>query len=174
MEFSDLKYLLFCATFLSGIGGYAPPPLKENHPAQNPLAERRGTPTPPLSSFWKVPFKHGAPSFKFYAWRPLMRSNHSLYHQHLRATTNRCHILNANPSPTPRVEPMLRFHRIQKTSWPASRTCQQDCRQWFLTFCLRFSLIWASLGSAFWMKNFRKKKLVVSTGVHRSSGSACV
>ena len=30
-----------------------------------------------------------------------MRSNHSLYHQHLRATTNRCHILKANPPPTP-------------------------------------------------------------------------
>ena len=27
MEFSDLKYLLFSGIFLSGIGGYPPPPL---------------------------------------------------------------------------------------------------------------------------------------------------
>ena len=44
MEFSDLKYLLFSGIFLSGIGGYPPPPLTENHPAQKPLAERGGTP----------------------------------------------------------------------------------------------------------------------------------
>ena len=43
MEFSDLKYLLF-----SGIGGYPPPPLTENHPAQKPLAEMGGPP-PPLT-----------------------------------------------------------------------------------------------------------------------------
>ena len=36
---SDLKYLLF-----SGIGGYPPPSLTENHPAQKPLAEMGGTP----------------------------------------------------------------------------------------------------------------------------------
>ena len=29
MEFSDLKYLLFSGIFLSGIGGYPPPPLNE-------------------------------------------------------------------------------------------------------------------------------------------------
>ena len=34
MEFSDLKYLLFSRIFLSGIGGYTPSPLTENHPAQ--------------------------------------------------------------------------------------------------------------------------------------------
>ena len=56
MEFSDLKYLLFSGIFPSGIGGYPPPPLTENHPAQKPLAERGGTPPPlngknPLSSF---------------------------------------------------------------------------------------------------------------------------
>ena len=44
MEFSDLKYLLFSGIFLSGIGGYPPPPLTDNHPAQKPLAERGGTP----------------------------------------------------------------------------------------------------------------------------------
>ena len=27
LEFSDLKYLLFSGIFLSGIGGYPPPPL---------------------------------------------------------------------------------------------------------------------------------------------------
>ena len=45
MEFSSLKYLLFSGIFLSGIGGYPPPPLMENHPAQKPLAEM-GVPTP--------------------------------------------------------------------------------------------------------------------------------
>ena len=39
IEFSDLKSLLFRGNFLSGIGGYPPPPLTENHPAQKPLAE---------------------------------------------------------------------------------------------------------------------------------------
>ena len=47
IEFSNLKYLLFSGIFLSGIGGYPPPPLTENHPAQKPLAERGGTPAPP-------------------------------------------------------------------------------------------------------------------------------
>ena len=58
MGLSDLKNLLFSKIFLSGIGGYPPPPLTENHPAQKPLAERGGTPAPPplteknpLSSF---------------------------------------------------------------------------------------------------------------------------
>ena len=49
MEFLDLKYLLFSGIFLSGIGGYPPPPLTENHPSQKPLAERGGTPTPLLT-----------------------------------------------------------------------------------------------------------------------------
>ena len=40
MEFSDLEYLLFSGIFLSGIGGYPPPPLTENHPAQKTLAEK--------------------------------------------------------------------------------------------------------------------------------------
>ena len=48
MEFFNLKNLLFSRIFLSGIGGYPPPPLTENHPAQNPLAEMGGTPAPPL------------------------------------------------------------------------------------------------------------------------------
>ena len=43
IEFLDLKNLLF-----SGIGGYPPPPLTENHLAQKPLAELGGTP-PPLN-----------------------------------------------------------------------------------------------------------------------------
>ena len=55
MEFLSLKYLLFSGIFLSGIGGYPPPPLTKNHPAQKPLAEM-GVPPPlngknPLSSF---------------------------------------------------------------------------------------------------------------------------
>ena len=44
IEFSNLKYLLFSGIFLSGIGGYPPPPFTENHPAQKPLAEMGGTP----------------------------------------------------------------------------------------------------------------------------------
>ena len=44
---SNLKYLLFSGILLSGIGGYPSPPLTENHPAQKPLAEKGGTPTPP-------------------------------------------------------------------------------------------------------------------------------
>ena len=53
MEFLDLKYLLFSGIFLSRNGGYPPPPLTENHPAQKPLAETGGTPNKknPLSSF---------------------------------------------------------------------------------------------------------------------------
>ena len=46
IEFSNLKYLLFSGIFLSGIGGYPPPPLTENHPAQKPLAEMGGPPPP--------------------------------------------------------------------------------------------------------------------------------
>ena len=48
IEFSNLRYLLFSGIFLSGIGGYPPPPSTENHPAQKPLAEMGGTP-PPLT-----------------------------------------------------------------------------------------------------------------------------
>ena len=46
IEFLDLKNVLFSGIFLSGIRGYPPPPLTENHPAQKPLAERGGSPTP--------------------------------------------------------------------------------------------------------------------------------
>ena len=56
IEFLDIKYLLFSGIFLSGIGGYSPPPLTENHSAPKPLAELGGTSPPingknPLSSF---------------------------------------------------------------------------------------------------------------------------
>ena len=53
IECSNLKYLLFSGIFLSGIRGYPPPPLTENHPAQKPLAEMGGTLNGqnPLSSF---------------------------------------------------------------------------------------------------------------------------
>ena len=40
MEFFDLKITVFSGIFLSGIGGYPPPPLTEIHPAQKPLAEK--------------------------------------------------------------------------------------------------------------------------------------
>ena len=48
MDFSDLRYLLFSGIFLSGIGGYPPPPLMDNQCAQKSLAER-GVPPPPLN-----------------------------------------------------------------------------------------------------------------------------
>ena len=57
IEFSDLKYLLSSGIFLSGIGGYPPPPLTENHHAQKPLAEMGVSPPlngqNQLSSFWR-------------------------------------------------------------------------------------------------------------------------
>ena len=49
MEFSDLTNPLFSGIFFSGIGGYLPPLLTENHPAQKPLAERGGYPPAPLN-----------------------------------------------------------------------------------------------------------------------------
>ena len=39
VEFLDLRNLL-----ISAMGGGVPPPLKENHPAQKPLAEMGGYP----------------------------------------------------------------------------------------------------------------------------------
>ena len=56
IEFSDIKHLLFYGIFLSGMGVTPLPPLTKNHPAQKPLAEMGGTPTPfsgknPLNSF---------------------------------------------------------------------------------------------------------------------------
>ena len=56
IEFSNLKYLLFRGIFLSGIGGYPPLPLTENHPAQKPLAEMGGTPPPLTEEIRKVIF----------------------------------------------------------------------------------------------------------------------
>ena len=41
------KKLLFSGFFLSGIGGYPPPPLTENHPAQKTLSGKGGYPGPP-------------------------------------------------------------------------------------------------------------------------------
>ena len=46
IQFFDLKYLLFSRIFLSGIGGYHPSTLTDNHCAQKSLAERGGTPPP--------------------------------------------------------------------------------------------------------------------------------
>ena len=50
MEFSDLKYLLFSGIFLSGIGGYPPPPLNGKSSCQKPLAEMGGN----LPPWWKI------------------------------------------------------------------------------------------------------------------------
>ena len=59
IEFLDLKDLLFSGIFLSGFGGYSPPPLTDNHCAQKSLAERGGTPPPngknPLKRFERFP-----------------------------------------------------------------------------------------------------------------------
>ena len=44
MEFSDLTYLLFSRIFLSGIGGYPPPPLNGKSSCPKTLSGRGGTP----------------------------------------------------------------------------------------------------------------------------------
>ena len=47
MEFWDLKYLLFSGSFLSGIGGYSPPPLNRKSFCPKTLSGKGGT-LPPL------------------------------------------------------------------------------------------------------------------------------
>ena len=44
IEFLDLKNLLFSGIFLSGFGGYPPPPLTDHFFAQKNLGGRGGTP----------------------------------------------------------------------------------------------------------------------------------
>ena len=44
MGFSDLKYLLFNGIFLSGIGGYPPPPLNGKSSCPKTLSGMGGTP----------------------------------------------------------------------------------------------------------------------------------
>ena len=46
IEFSDLKRLLFSGIFLSGIGGYPPPPLNGKSSCPNTLSENGGYPLP--------------------------------------------------------------------------------------------------------------------------------
>ena len=46
MQFWDIKYLLLSGIFLSGIGGYPPPPLNGKSSCLKPLAEIGGIPTP--------------------------------------------------------------------------------------------------------------------------------
>ena len=46
MEFSDLKYLLFSGIFLSGIGGYPPPPLNGKSSCPKTLSGQGGSPPP--------------------------------------------------------------------------------------------------------------------------------
>ena len=49
MGFSDLKYLLFNGIFLSGIGGYPPPPLNGKSSCPKTLSGKGGTPPNPLN-----------------------------------------------------------------------------------------------------------------------------
>ena len=49
MEFSDLKYLLFSGIFLSGIGGYPPPPLNGKSSCPKTLTGKGGYPPLPLA-----------------------------------------------------------------------------------------------------------------------------
>ena len=49
MEFSDLKYLLFSGIFLSGIGGYPPPPLNGKSSCPKTLSGKGGYTPPPLT-----------------------------------------------------------------------------------------------------------------------------
>ena len=48
IEFLDLKNLLFSRIFLSGIGGYSPPPLNGQSSCPKTLSGQGGTP-PPLT-----------------------------------------------------------------------------------------------------------------------------
>ena len=73
IEFLDLKNLLCSGIFLSGIGGYPPPPLTENHPAQKPLAEM-GRPLQQTDMLASAPllcfkFRFWAPKWKLRCWR---------------------------------------------------------------------------------------------------------
>ena len=54
IEFLDLKNLLFCGIFLSGIGGYTPPPLTENQCEKKKvffLSGKGGDPRPLTDEF---------------------------------------------------------------------------------------------------------------------------
>ena len=46
IEFSNLKYLLFSGIFLSGIGGYPPPPLNGQLSCPKTLSGKGGYPPP--------------------------------------------------------------------------------------------------------------------------------
>ena len=73
IEFSNLKYLLFSGIFLSGIGGYPPPPLNGKSSCPKTLSGKGGYPRPPLngknplSSFWQVTL---VPTLKGYLVTP--------------------------------------------------------------------------------------------------------
>ena len=47
IEFLDLKRLLFSGIFLSGIGGYPPPPLNGKSSCPKTLSGKGGYPDPP-------------------------------------------------------------------------------------------------------------------------------
>ena len=49
MEFLGPKYLLFSRIFLSGFGGYPPPPLNGKSSCQKTLIRKGGHPRPPLN-----------------------------------------------------------------------------------------------------------------------------
>ena len=49
IEFFDLKNLLFSGIFLSGIGGYPPPPLNGKSSCPKTLSGKGGYPHPPLN-----------------------------------------------------------------------------------------------------------------------------
>ena len=49
IEFLDLKNLLFSGIFLSGIGGYPPPPLNGKSSCPKTLSGKGGYPHPPLN-----------------------------------------------------------------------------------------------------------------------------
>ena len=63
IEFLDLKRPLFSGIFLSGIGGYPPPPLYGKSSCPKSLSGNGGYPHPPLngknplSSFWQLPLQ---------------------------------------------------------------------------------------------------------------------
>ena len=69
MEFLDLKYLLFSGIFLSGIGGYPPPPLNRKSSCPKTLSGKRGYPPPLTEKIRFVVFEMFPHTFRTYIGR---------------------------------------------------------------------------------------------------------
>ena len=69
-KFLDLKYLLFSGIFLSGIGGYPPPPLNEKSSCPKTLSGKGGYPPPLNGKSPKIFLKNGAKWVKISVFWP--------------------------------------------------------------------------------------------------------